>query len=195
MKNAEPQYLLSVSYPDLCGLRCTPPPQTVYRLRRAAAGPAGALTVLCRSLQRAAACRMQGERGLAGLLDAEGQIALRHLELLTRMLLCCGAAPGFFVPQGGHKIWWSAGAAPRRKENVSAELLLRETLAQSAACRALAGALPPALAPCAERMLADWEHHASLLRKELLRGHLQYNRNACPIPGTVSGNRACGVLE
>ena len=171
VKNAETEYLLPVPYPRPCGLQHPPTPQTVYRLRRAAAGPEGVLTMLCRSLQRAAACRMRGEEGLAVLLEAGAQPALRHLELLTRMLLCCGAGTGFFVPQGGHKIWWSAARLPEcRKAEISAELLLRETLAYSAACRALAEALPPALAPCAERMLADWEHHAALLREELLRG-------------------------
>ena len=173
MKNAETEYLLPVPYPSPCGLQRPPTPQTVYRLRRAAAGPEGMLTVLCRSLQRAAACRMrpmQGEPALAGLLEAEAQTALRHLELLTRMLLCCGAGNGLFVPQSGHKIWWSALQLQKyRKEELSIGLLLRETLACSAACRALAETLPAALAPCAERMLADWEHHADLLRRELLR--------------------------
>lgn len=171
MKNAETEYLLPVPYPSPCGMQRPPTPQTVYRLRRAAAGPEGVLTVLCCSLQRLAVCRMRGDERLAALLDAEVQTALRHLELLLRMLRCCGAENGFFVPQGRHKIWWSAAQTEKyRKEDLSTDLLLRETLVRSAGCRALAETLPPALAPCAERMLADWEHHAALLRQELLRG-------------------------
>ena len=169
MKNDETEYLLPVPYPSPCGLQRPPTPQTVYRLRRAAAGPDGVLTALCCSLQRTASCRLRGDAQLAGLLEAEAQTALRHLELLTRMLLCCGAENALFVPQGGHKIWWSAAQLQKcQKKDLSAELLLRETLMRSAACRALAEALPPALAPCAERMLADWEHHAALLREMLL---------------------------
>ena len=171
MKNAEKGCRLTVPYPVPHRPVHPPTTQTVYRLRRAAAGPGGAMTVLCRSLQRAAVCRERGEDALAELLEAGAQTALDHLALLCRMLLCCGASPAFFVPQGGHKIWWSAVQTGEcRKEDITIELLLQETLADCAACRALAGTLPPGLAPCAERMLADHLHRADRLRELLLGG-------------------------
>lgn len=171
MKNAEKGCRLTVPYPAPRRPERLPVPQTVHRLRRAAAGPGGVMTVLHRSLRRAAVCRENGEDGLAALLEAEAQTALDHLELLARMLVCCGAENPFFVPQGGHKIWWSGvWTGTCRKEELSAEVLLRETLADCAAWQSLADALPLSLRPCAERILADRLHHAGLLRQRLIGG-------------------------
>ena len=170
MKNAETEYLLRVPYPQPTRPARPPSPQTVYRLRRAAAGNGGMLTLLCSSVQRAALCRAQGKPALAEVLDAGAQTALRHLGLVTELLACCGAEPGFFVPQGGHKIWWSAGRAPQcPKPEFLVHRALRDAQAASDLCRALAETLPAGMQPCAERMLADWEHHAALLRELLLR--------------------------
>lgn len=170
MKNAEKGCILRVPYPHPTRPERPLTPQAVYRLRRAAAGNEGALTLLCSSLQRAAVCRAAGRTALAEVCEAGAQNAFQHLRLLSELLVCCGAGPALFVPKGGHKIWWSASCVPKsQKADVLTRAALQDTLAACAACRALAAVLPPAMQPCAERMLADWQHHADLLRELLLQ--------------------------
>lgn len=169
VKNAEKGCVLPVPYPRPSCPERPVPPQTVYRLRCAAAGREGMLTHQCVWLQRAAACRMTAQKEAADYLETAARLAGVHLGLLAELLLCCGAENAFFVPKSGHKIWWSACCVPScQKTEFSLSRLLQEVRAAARLCRALAECLPASMQPCAERLLADWVYLEGQLQRALL---------------------------